>query len=201
MNESTIELPVNIQELVGFLGKFAKKDLEELQKKFPSEATHLDPEGILDHENISPILTVETCLIAMSRTINLCKDKREVIEDRLKLVNNLQNVGTIFSIVASASIFGLLKKEYIEATYVAAAIAFLGSLLPKISSLLANTPTQQSFAEIHGKLNKLEIEAEQIYEMLDIRKRSRAYDGSQSLVNRGNDIAKQIKQLLLSSVI
>lgn len=124
------EPPIN--EIVGFLDKYAPRALADLQRKYtdPEQSELLKPGIIAGKVNRQLQLRAEATIVGLNASMDVCDQTISTVRQKLKRGSIFQFVSQIMTAISGASILTALQLDAPRAAkYLAAAFALFGSLM------------------------------------------------------------------------
>jgi hypothetical protein len=187
-----------VDELVGLLNKNAPNALEQLRLRYPAEE-RLMHVGIVAGDVAADMnVRIDIALAGLNTARDVCRSCILTVRNKLRFADKTQFAGQITTIVAGASIFGVLATTVPDfARYSAAVLALVGSVLTFISqhTLKGFGGKDSNIYDSYSALVDCLIEADSLLRELEIRKQTGEADKTTELVGQANALSGKITRL------
>jgi hypothetical protein len=136
---------VPIDELVGLLDSRSPQSLKTLQSRYPQHLDLLRPGIVAGDVSQDMQVRIEVCTAGLTAAVQACKEAIDQIRKRLRVAHSLQMYGQLSTLIAGASIFGVLAINVPTfARYSAAVVALVGSVFTYVAQQLQQSPTSST---------------------------------------------------------
>jgi hypothetical protein len=190
--------PPPIDELVGLLNRNAPNILKQLRTEFPQSNKLLEPGNIMGEAADETGVRLSVALAGLTTATELCKEGIRRIRKRLRAADRTQFCGQLVTIVAGASIFGVLEVDVPKgAKYLAASLALLGSVLTFVAQYLVRGFGGKgiNLYDTYSELVDAQIESDGILAELEVRKQTAQFEEVSALIAEANALSAKVKRL------